>query len=259
MVALIDYKKEDKIAIFTINRPEALNSINVQTARELHEAMIDFRDDTELWVGIITGAGDKAFCAGADIKDMLPFLKEHLRHSPWAMPDTPMRGLDLWKPLIAAINGMALGGGLEIALACDLRIASEKARFGTPEVTLGLIPGWGGTQRLPRIIPRCKAAELLFMGKPVDAQEAYRIGLVNVVVPPEAVMPTAREWAEVICRAGPLAVRAAKEAMLRGSSLTLEDGLKLENALEAYLMGTEDFTEGTTAFTEKRKPDFRAK
>jgi enoyl-CoA hydratase/carnithine racemase len=134
----IDYQKEGKIAIFTINRPDALNSINVQTARELHEAMVDFRDDDGLWAGIVTGAGDRAFCSGADIKDMLPFLKENLSQHPWAMPATPMRGLDLWKPLIAAINGMALGGGLEIALACDLRIASEKARFGSPEVALGL-------------------------------------------------------------------------------------------------------------------------
>ena len=255
----IDYQKEGKIAIFTINRPEALNSMNVPAARELHKAMVDFRDDPELWVGIITGAGDRAFCAGADIKDMLPFLKENLQNSPWAMPDTPMRGLDLWKPLIAAVNGMALGGGLEIALACDIRIASEKARFGVPEVTLGLIPGWGATQRLPRMVSRCKAAELLLTGKPIDAQEAYRIGLVNIVVPPEAVMTTAREWAEIICQAGPLAVRAAKEAMIRGSSLTLEDGLRLENALEAYLMSTEDYTEGTNAFVEKRKPDFKAK
>ncbi|MFQ5996558.1 MAG: enoyl-CoA hydratase/isomerase family protein [Dehalococcoidales bacterium] len=255
----IDYQKEGKIAVFTINRPEALNSMNVPAARELHEVMVDFRDDPDLWVGIITGAGDRAFCAGADIKDMLPFLKEHLQNRPWAMPDTPMRGLELWKPLIAAINGIALGGGLEIALACDLRIASEKARFGCPEVTLGLIPGWGGTQRLPRMVPRCKAAELLLMGKIIDAEEAYRIGLVNIVVPPEAVMSTAKEWAEVICQAGPLAVRAAKEAMIRGSSLTLEDGLRLENALEAYVMSTEDFTEGTTAFVEKRKPDFKGK
>jgi len=255
----IDYQKEGRIAIFTINRPEALNAINVQAARELHQAMVDFRDDPELWVGIITGAGERAFCVGADIKDMLPFLKEHLQSRPWAMPDTPMRGLELWKPLIAAINGLALGGGLEIALACDLRIASERARLGTPEVTLGLIPGWGGTQRLPRMIPQCKAAELLLMGKPIDAQEAYRVGLVNIVVPPEAVMPTAREWAETICQAGPLAVRAAKEAMLRGSGLTLEEGLRLENALEAYLMGTEDFAEGTSAFIEKRKPNFKGK
>ena len=146
-----------------------------------------------------------------------------------------------------------------MALACDIRIASEKARFGVPEVNLGLIPGWGGTQRLPRMVPWCKAAELLLMGRPIDAQEAYRIGLVNTVVPPEAVMPTAREWAEVICQSGPLAVRAAKQAMVRGSSMTLEDGLRMENALEAYALSTEDFIEGTTAFVEKRKPDFKAK
>ena len=254
----IDYKKEGRIAIFTINRPEALNSMNVEALRELHEVMVDFRDDPNLWVGIITGAGEKAFCAGADIKNMLPFLKEH-RNTPWAMPATPLRGLDLWKPLIAAINGMALGGGLEIAVMCDIRIASENARLGTPEVALGVIPGWGGTQRLPRMVPWCKAAEILLMGKPIDAQEAYRIGLVNKVVPPEQLMSTAKEWAEVILQTGPLGVRAAKEAMIRGSNMTLEDGLRLEYSLTSYVMSTEDFTEGTTAFVEKRKPVYKAK
>ena len=257
-IVAIDYKKEGRIAILTINRPEAMNAMNVQAWRELNEALIDFRDDPELWVGIITATGEKAFCAGADVKDLLPFMKEN-RDNPWLMPSTHMRGLDLWKPLIAAINGLALGGGLEIALGCDIRIASEKARLGVPEVTLGLIPGWGGTQRLPRMIPWCKAAELMLMGRPVDAQEAYRIGLVNKVVPPEAVMPTAMEWAGVICQAGPLAVRAAKEAMVRGSSLSLEDGLRLESSLGAYLFRTEDFAEGTTAFVEKRKPDYKAR
>jgi enoyl-CoA hydratase/carnithine racemase len=170
-----------------------------------------------------------------------------------------MRGFELWKPLIAAINGLALGGGLEMALACDIRIASENARLGTPEVNLGLIPGWGGTQRLPRMIPWCKAAEILLMGRLIDAQEAYRIGLVNKVVPQAEVMTAAKEWAEVICRVGPLAVRAAKEAMVRGFSMPLEDGLRLENSLIGYLMGTEDFVEGTTAFVEKRKPVYKAK
>ncbi len=258
----IDYEKEGRIAIFTINRPQAMNAINMEALRELHEAMVDFRDDPELWVGIITGAGERAFCGGADIKDTLPFMKEHLRDSPWVIPTTPMRGLDIWKPLIAAINGMALGGGLEIALACDIRIASEKARLGTPEVTLGLIPGWGGTQRLPRMVPWCKAAEIVLTGRIINAQEAYRIGLVNEVVPPEEVMPKAREWAKAISEAAaPLAVRAAKEAMVRGYSLTLEEGLRLENSLEAYLMGTEDFAEGITAFTEKprRNPVYQGK
>jgi len=136
----VDYQKEGRIAIFTINRPEALNSVNVQTARELCGRMIEFRDDPELWVGIVTGIGERAFSVGADINETLPFLKEHA-DSPWALPSSIMRGLDMWKPLIAAVNGLALGGGLEIAMACDIRIASAKARFGQPEVLLGLIPG----------------------------------------------------------------------------------------------------------------------
>lgn len=144
----VDYEKEGRIAIFTINRPEAMNALNIEVAQELHQAMTDFRDDPELWVGIITGAGEKAFCGGADIKDTLPFMKEH-RQDPWSFPPTIMRGFELWKPLIAAINGMALGGGLEVALACDIRIASENARLGTPEVNLGLIPGWGGHRDCP--------------------------------------------------------------------------------------------------------------
>ena len=254
----IDYKKEGRIAIFTINRPEAFNMVNVQTFQELHERMIEFRDDPELWVGIITGARQRAFSVGADIKDMLPFLREH-RDSLGALPPSIMRGLDMWKPLVAAVNGLALGGGLEIVLACDIRIASEKAHFGTPEVTLGLIPGWGGTQRLPRMLPWCKAAELLLMGRPIDAQEAYRIGLVNKVVPQEQVMPTAREWAETICQAGPLAVRAAKEAMIRGSSMPLEDGLQLESSLFNRIMGTDDYAEGVAAFNEKRKPVYKGR
>jgi len=254
----VDYKKEGRIAIFTINRPEALNAVDVPVFQELHDRMVEFRDDPELWVGIITGARTRAFSIGADIKGMLPFAREH-RDDPKALPPSIMRGLDVWKPLIAAVNGLALGGGLEIVLACDIRIASEKARFGTPEVTLGLIPGWGGTQRLPRMLPWCKAAELLLMGRLIDAQEAFRIGLVNKVVPPEQVMSTAKEWAEVICRAGPLAVRAAKEAMIRGSSLPLEDGLQLESSLFNRIIGTDDFNEGITAYREKRKPVFKAK
>ena len=254
----VDYTKEGRIAIFTLNRPDALNAMNLETIRQLHEAMIDFRDDPELWVGIVTGAGEKAFSAGADIKETLPFLREH-RDRPWAFPAMPWRGMELWKPLIAAINGLALGGGLELVLACDIRIAAEHARFGSPEVAVGLLPGWGGTQRLPRVLPWAKAAELLLMGRPIDAQEAYRIGLVNKIVPPEQVMTTAKEWAEIICQAAPLAVRAAKEAMLRGVSMSLEQGLQLENTLLKHLLGTEDFDEGITAFAEKRKATFRGR
>jgi enoyl-CoA hydratase/carnithine racemase len=258
MTVAVNYEKEGSIAIFTLNRPEAMNSINMQIVQEFHDAIIDFRDDPKLQVGIVTGAGDRAFCAGADIKDTLPFMQEH-SHDQWTFPPSIWRGLELWKPLIAAVNGVALGGGLEMVLSCDIRIASEKARFGTPEVTLGLIPGFGGTQRLVRMLPWCKAAELLLTGKMIDAQEAYRIGLVNTIVPPEQVMSTAKEWAETISQAAPLAVRAAKEAMTRGSDATLEEGLRLENTLLAYTMSTEDFDEGITAFVEKRKPDYQGK
>jgi len=248
----VDYEKEGKIAIFTINRPEALNAISPQVLQELHDTMVDFRDDPNLWVGIITGAGERAFSAGADIKEMRP---GEARKD----PPTPMRGLEIWKPLIAAINGFALGGGLETALACDIRIASENARLGLPEVTRGPIPGWGGTQRLPRIIPWSYAAEMIFTGKIIDAQEAYRIGLVNKVVPLEQLMPAAKEMAELICQAAPLAVRATKEAMIRGCSMSLEQGLGLERVLSNLNRKAEDFKEGTTAFKEKRKPAYQGK
>ncbi|MDD5082425.1 MAG: enoyl-CoA hydratase-related protein [Dehalococcoidales bacterium] len=254
----VDYIKEGRIATFVIDRPEALNSIDLPVFQELSERLTEFRDDPDLWVGIVTGARSRAFSIGADIKNMLPFAKENRAH-PWAVPPSIMRGLDMWKPLIAAVNGVAFGGGLEIMLACDIRIVVEGSRFGTPEVGLGLIPGWGGTQRLPRMVPWCKAAELLLMGRPVDAAEAYRIGLVNKVVPREQLLATAKEWAEAICKAGPLAVRAAKEAMVRGSDMSLDDGLRLENALESYCLGTEDFSEGTGAFVEKRKPEYKGK
>ena len=162
---------------------------------ELHDALEDFRADDELWVGVITGTGKRAFCAGADIKTWLPFVKE-TKSKPWLFPTTVMRGMDLWKPLIAAINGVAMGGGLELALACDLRIASEKARFASPEVKLGIMSRLGGTVRLPDLIGLSKAVEMMLTGDPIDAEEAYRIGLINKIVPPEQVMPVAMAWAK---------------------------------------------------------------
>jgi enoyl-CoA hydratase/carnithine racemase len=254
----ISYEKDGKVAIFTINRPEAMNALDMETIRQMRDAMMDFRDDPGLWVGIVTGAGPKAFCAGADIKDTLSFMKEH-RRDRWSFPKAIWRGLELWKPLIAAVNGVALGGGLEVVLACDIRVAAETARFGVPEVTLGLVPDFGATQRLPRMLPWSKAAEMLLTGRAIDAQEAYRIGLVNKVVPAAQVMPEAMEYANAILQAAPLAVRAAKEAMIKGTSLSLDDGLRLENALNSYLYTTDDFAEGTGAFLEKRKPAYRAK
>lgn len=254
----IDYQKEGRVAIFTLNRPEALNAMNRESLEELSRALIDFKDDDGLWVGIITGVGERAFCVGADIRSILPQFKQ-TQGQPWAGPPTILRGLDLWKPMIAAVNGYALGGGLEIALACDLRIAAENATFGLPETTLGFIPGWGGTQRLPRVIPRAKAAEMLFTGRAIDAREAYRIGLVNKVVPLAQLMTAAKEMAEMVCRPAPLAVRAAKQAMMQGSSLSLEDGLELEKTLVDFLTTTEDFDEGVQAFLAKRKANFKAK
>jgi enoyl-CoA hydratase/carnithine racemase len=250
---LVDYTKEGRIAIFTINRPEVRNALNSQVCRELSRALNNFRDDPELWVGIITGAGDRAFCAGADINELLAGLgKEPSEDLAWVNAD------QMYKPLIAAIHGYCLGGGLEVALVCDIRIAADNARLGIPEVTIGFMPGAGGTQRLTRFVPRAKAAEMLFMGQQIDAQEAYRIGLVNKVVPREQLMPTARQWAEAICQVGPLAVRSAKEAMLRGYSMTIEEGLRLERDLANRLRITDDFIEGTAAFLEKRKPTWKA-
>jgi enoyl-CoA hydratase len=228
------------------------------TLREMGQALEDFRGDEGCWVGIVTGSGERAFCAGADIKKTLPFLKE-CRDKPQQMPPTLWRGFELWKPMIAAVNGMALGGGLELALACDLRLAAENASFGAPEVKLGLIPGWGGTQRLPRSIPVARAAELLFTGQAIDAQEAYRLGLVNRVVPLKELMVATREWADRLCEVGPLGLRAAKEAMLRGMSMPLEEGLRLELKLFEDLLFTEDVDEGIDAFMNKRKPDFKAR
>ena len=257
-MAIVEYTKEGKIAIFTINRPEALGALNVEGMTQLNNAFIDFRDDDELLVGIITGTGDKAFSAGVDIKDYLPFVKR-TTDKPWKRPAGIMRELDIWKPLIAACNGLTYGGGLELALACDMVIASENATFALPEVTVGLCPGGGGTQRLPRVIPRRIAAEMLFTGKPIDAQEAYRIGLVNKVVPRDELMTEAKKLAETICQAAPLAVRTAKEAMMRGLDMSLEEGLRLEDDFQRYIMSTKDFEEGITAFREKRKPKFKGK
>jgi len=257
-MAIIEYTKEGRIAIFTINRPEAMGALNMEGMKQLHNALLDFRDNDELWVGIITGTGDKVFSAGVDIKDYLPFVKR-TSDKPWQRPSGIMRALSIWKPLIAACNGLTYGGGLEIALACDMVIASENATFSLPEVTVGVCPGGGGTQRLPRTIPMRLAAEMLFTGKAIDAQEAYRIGLVNKVVPIDQLMTEARKLAETICKAAPLAIRVTKEAMMRGLDMNLEDGLRLEDEFIRYIMSTRDFEEGITAFREKRKPKYEGR
>jgi enoyl-CoA hydratase/carnithine racemase len=255
---MIEYTKEDKIAIFRINRPEAMGAMTIRGLRQLNEALIDFRDDDALWVGIITGTGNKVFSAGMDVNELLPFIRD-TKHTKWCRCDGILRGMDLWKPMIAACNGLTLGGGLEISLACDIMIASENATFGLPEAKMGIIPGGGGTARLPRIIPRRLAAEMLFTGKRITAQEAYRIGLVNKVVPPEHLMEEAQKMARTICESAPLAVRYAKELMMRGTGLSVEEALRLEDDVESTLMASEDFSEALKAFAEKRKPDFKGR
>lgn len=252
------YSKEGHIAIFTINRPEARNAFNTKMLEDFSKAMLDFRDDPDLWVGIITGAGEESFCGGTDAKERLPILRKH-RGSPDVTPPNPLRGFDLYKPLIAAVNGFALGMGTEIVLACDIRIASENATFGLTEVTLGLMPGQGGATRLPRTIPWCRAAEMILTGAIIDAHKAERINLINEVVSPHELMPTAKKWADRICKAAPLAVRSAKENMIRTLNMSLSDGLRLESALVSFLVGSEDFAEGIKAFGEKRKPEYKGK
>jgi enoyl-CoA hydratase/carnithine racemase len=253
----IDYNKDGNIAIFTLNRPHVMNALDIPTLQEFHDALIDFRDDPKLWVGIITGAGEEAFCSGIDLRSTLSMNQSQDRSQPF--PPTLMRGLEIAKPLVAAINGLALGGGLELVLTCDIRIAAEHAEFGFPEVTLGLIPAWGGTQRLPRQVAWCQAAELILTGKKINAYEAYRMGIVNHVVSKDKLSLIVKEWAQMLCNAAPLAVRAAKEAMINGAKLPLNEGLELEDALETYLKSTEDFYEGIRAFNEKRKPHFKAR
>jgi len=252
------YEKRGRIAYMTIDRPRALNAIDPQTFQEMSNALVDFRDDKDVWVAIITGSGDRAFCVGADIGEMLPVLHQ-IRSEWWRIAPTLFRGLELWKPTIAAINGHAMGGGLEVALGCDLRVASEKAIFAFPEVTLGIIPGWGGTQRLPRLIGTAKATEMVLMGERISAQEALRVGLVNKVVPPDQVMPAAEQWAQQLCEIPPIAVRAAKEAMMKGIDMTLEEGLRYEGKLMDVCTATEDHAEARAAFLEKRKANIKGK
>ena len=255
------YAQQGHVVTLTINRPDAMNAIDPETHQALIDAWTRFRDDESAWVAIFTGAGEKAFSAGADLKKMIPAAfgegrrRSHNDHGLGGIT----RGLEIWKPMIAAINGHCLAGGMELALACDLRIAVPHATFGLPEVRWAIMPGAGGTQRLPRAIPLAKAMELILMARTMTAEEALRWGLVNAVVPPADLLRTAREWADSICERGPLAVRAAKEATLRGLTMPLADGLRLEAFLSGTLRGTADAVEGPKAFAEKRKPNFQAR
>jgi E-phenylitaconyl-CoA hydratase len=261
----VTFEKAGRIALLTINRPLAMNSLDGETLAALNKAWIDFRDDPELWIAIITGAGVKAFCAGADIKTLANYYSSTTAIQRKATAEREpglggiTRNLEIWKPIIAAINGYCLAGGLEIALACDIRIASETATFGLTEVSRGITPGAGGTQRLPRLIPLGKSLEMILTAESIDAQEAYRIGLVNRVVPPDQLLPEAMKMAERICRNAPLAVQAAKEAVYRGMDLPLPEALWLEEFLAEPVRQSEDAKEGPRAFFEKRPPRFKGK
>jgi enoyl-CoA hydratase len=246
----------DGLAVVTIDRPKVLNALNAQTVEEIHAAFSALRDDDSVRAVILTGGGEKAFVAGADINELA-------KKNAITGKETSERGQQTLsmierfpKPVIAAINGFALGGGCELALACHIRIASEKAQLGLPEVTLGIIPGYGGTQRMVRLLGKGKALELICTGERVGAAEAERIGLVNKVVPPEQLMSAAEEMARKIMSRGPLAVRAAIEAVVRGADMAQEEGLFLEATLFGLLCASEDTKEGMTAFIEKRPAKF---
>lgn len=253
------YEKKDKIAVITLNRPEAMNAINGELARELYDVWNTFAEDPARSVLIITGAGEKAFCVGADLKEKDHKGDVHVTAFWDGSFKLPMRGSELFKPVIAAINGHCLGGGLELALLADIRIAAEHATFGQPEIRLGIFPGMGATQRLPRTLPYNLAAEMLFTGERFGAAKALEIGLVNRVVPSRDLMKTALSMAETIGANAPLALRAVKEALLKSYDLPLDQGLRLEGLLRRIVGDTEDAQEGVRAFLEKRKPLFRGK
>jgi enoyl-CoA hydratase len=252
-------ENRDGVLVITVDRPKVLNALNAQTVAEIGEAFDAARDDDSVRCVILTGGGEKAFVAGADINElaqMTPITGKAVAENGQRV----FRAIEKFpKPVIAAINGFALGGGCELALACHIRIASEKAQLGLPEVTLGIIPGYGGTQRMARLLGKGKALELILTGDRIGAAEAERIGLVNKVVPADQLMTAAEEMARTIAKRGPLAVSAAIEAVMRGSDMPFEEGQFLEATLFGLLASTEDMKEGMGAFLEKRTANFQKK
>jgi enoyl-CoA hydratase/carnithine racemase len=253
------YGKRESIAYLTINRPDKLNALNRRVVEELDACLRAVRDDGEVLAAILTGAGEKSFVAGADINELAT-------QSPIEGQETARRGqqmLDLLenlgKPVIAAVNGFALGGGCELAMACTLRVASENSRLGQPEVKLGIVPGYAGTQRLPRLVGKGRALEIILTGEPVSAQEAYRIGLVNQVVPLKDLLPAAEALVRKIIANSPLAVKFSMEAVNHGMETTRAEGEFLEATLFGLCCASADMKEGTRAFLEKRPAQFKGK
>ena len=253
------FEKKDAIVYVTINRPKVLNALNTATMGELRTVFTQVKDDREVRVVILTGAGEKSFVAGADISELQknnPVEAKEYTHRGQAVLDVIE---NLGKPVIACINGFALGGGCEIAMACTMRLASENAKLGQPEVKLGIIPGYGGTQRLPRLLGKGLAMQLLLTGEMITAQEAYRIGLVNEVVPSAQLIARGEAIARSIIKNAPIAVQYCLEAVNHGMEMTLKEGLFLEATLFSVSCATEDKKEGTTAFLEKRAANFTGK
>lgn len=252
----LTFVKEDKIAIVTINRPKALNALNSETLKELDTVVDALYEDKEVLAIILTGEG-KAFVAGADIAQMKDFNTMEGREFGISGNKVFTKLENIGKPVIAAVNGFALGGGCELSMACDIRIASSKAKFGQPEAGLGITPGFGGTQRLPRIVGEGMAMELIFTGKIIDAEEALRIGLVNRVVEPDKLMEESKALANTIAAQAPIAVRLSKAAISRGMQCDIDTGLAYEAEVFGQCFSTYDQKEGMTAFIEKRDKCFK--
>jgi enoyl-CoA hydratase len=253
------YEKSEGIATITINRPKALNALNEETVLELLARLKDAKKDENVKVIVITGAGDKAFSAGADLKMMKGAGAVKGMHLSQVGQKLTTKIEKLEKPVIAAINGYALGGGLELSMACDLRIASENAKLGQPEINVGLIPGWGGTQRLPRFVGKAIAKEMIFTGKMIDAKTAERLGLLNKVVPANELNSTVKELANELMSKPPIGLELAKQLIHNSTETDPRVGLTHEAEAFGILASTEDFKEAVTAFLEKRKPEYKGK
>jgi enoyl-CoA hydratase/carnithine racemase len=250
---------QDQIAVLTLNRPDVMNSFNFELLYALREAVDNIRFNPDVRVVVITGSGNKAFCSGADLKERITLTPQEVKKFIYTIRNLFTNIEYLNKPVIAAINGVALGGGTELLLACDIRIASSAATLGLTETRLAIIPGAGGTQRLPRLIGAGKAKELIFTGRRVDAKEALEINLVNTICEPESLMDEAITMAAMICECGPIAIEQAKYAINAGLETDLHTGLAIESNAYWITIPTEDRLEGLTAFREKRKPVYKGK
>jgi enoyl-CoA hydratase/carnithine racemase len=253
------YEKKGPIAYVTLNRPTVLNALNKAIIAELKTAFEDARDDSAVRGVILSGAGDKAFAAGADVREIVnDTAVQAEEHTHFGQAVTILIE-NLGKPVIAAVNGFALGGGCELAMACTIRIAAESAKFGQPEVKLGIMPGYGGSQRLPRLVGKGRALQIILSGEAINAQEAYRIGLVNEIVPSANLIERAEAVLNQINANGPLSVKYSIDAVNKGLETSIEEGLRIEASLFAICAATEDKKEGTSAFLEKRVPKFQGR